>query len=120
MGGEDFTNTFLEYCIQDFKRKTDVDISKNKQAKHRLRVLCDKAKCKLSFSLDYTLKLTNLSEGEDYLSIIKRSTFEELCQDKFDKLIPLIEQVLKDAKMNKSAVNEVVLVGGSTRIPKVQ
>jgi L1 cell adhesion molecule like protein len=120
LGGEDFDNRLVDYCIADFKKKSGIDINGNARAMRRLRTQCEKAKRILSSAHQAEIECETLADGEDYSTSISRAKFEELCIDLFRKCMPPVEQVLKDSDMGKSQVHEVVLVGGSTRIPKVQ
>jgi len=120
LGGEDFDNKLVEYCAADFLKKKKVDIRGDKRAMRRLRTECEKAKRVLSASAQTSVEIDALKDGEDFSMVISRAKFEELCLTFFkDCMIP-VEKVLKDSGIAKNAVNEVVLVGGSTRIPKVQ
>jgi len=120
LGGEDFDNRLVEYCAGEFRRKTSIDIKNNAKALRRVRAACEKAKRALSAATQATVDIDALMEGEDLNVVITRSKFEDLCMDLFKKCMPPLENVLKDAKMSKSQIDEVVLVGGSTRIPKIQ
>ena len=120
LGGEDFDNRLVEFCMADFKKKTGIDIAGNPRASRRLRTQCEKAKRILSSAHQAEIECETLAEGEDFSCSISRAKFEELCIDLFRKCMPPVEQVLKDADTGKGQVHEVVLVGGSTRIPKVQ
>jgi len=120
LGGEDFDNRLVEYCAGEFKRKTSIDIKKNAKALRRVRASCEKAKRALSAATQATVDIDALMDGEDLNVVITRSKFEDLCMDLFKKCMPPLENVIKDAKMSKSQIDEVVLVGGSTRIPKIQ
>jgi L1 cell adhesion molecule like protein len=120
LGGEDFDNRLVEFCMADFKKKTGIDIQGNPRASRRLRTQCEKAKRILSSAHQAEIECETLAEGEDFSCSISRAKFEELCIDLFRKCMPPVEQVLKDADTGKGQVHEVVLVGGSTRIPKVQ
>ena len=120
LGGEDFDNRLVEYCAGEFRRKTQIDIKKNAKALRRVRASCEKAKRALSAATQATVDIDALMDGEDLNVVITRSKFEDLCMDLFKKCIGPLENVLKDAKMSKSQVHDVVLVGGSTRIPKIQ
>ena len=120
LGGEDFDNRLVEYCAGEFRRKTSIDIKKNAKALRRVRASCEKAKRALSAATQATVDIDALMDGEDLNVVITRSKFEDLCMDLFKKCMPPLENVLKDAKMSKSQIDEVVLVGGSTRIPKIQ
>lgn len=120
MGGEDFDNKLVDFCMADFKKKTSIDISKNARAIRRLRTQCEKAKRILSAAHQAPIECETLADGEDYNTNISRAKFEELCMDLFRKCMPPVENVLKDSGVGKGQVHEVVLVGGSTRIPKIQ
>merc|ERR1711959_413608 len=120
LGGEDFDNKLVDFCMADFKKKTGIDISKNPRALRRLRTQCEKAKRILSSAHQAPIECETLAEGEDYNTNISRAKFEELCMDLFRKCMPPVENVLKDSQVGKGQVHEVVLVGGSTRIPKIQ
>jgi len=120
LGGEDFDSRMVTHFIEEFKRKEKMDISKSARAVRRLRSACEKAKRTLSSSATASLEIDSLYEGKDFYSSITRARFEELCGDLFRGCLDPVEKVLRDAKMDKSKVHDVVLVGGSTRIPKVQ
>jgi L1 cell adhesion molecule like protein len=120
LGGEDFDNRLVDYCMTVFKKKTGHDIAGNARAMRRLRTQCEKAKRILSSAHQAEIECETLFEGEDFSTTISRAKFEELCIDLFRKCMPPVENVLKDADIGKGQVHEVVLVGGSTRIPKVQ
>jgi len=121
LGGEDFDNRILEHCIQDFKRKNrGVDISGNHRAMRRLRTQCERAKRTLSSSTQAPIEIDSLYDGIDYSATLSRARFEELCMDYFRNSMGPVEKVLRDSGIDKRNVHEVVLVGGSTRIPKVQ
>ncbi|CAN3363008.1 heat shock protein Ssa2p [Diutina catenulata] len=120
LGGEDFDNRLVNHFIQEFKRKTKKDITGNQRAMRRLRTACERAKRTLSSSAQTSIEIDSLFEGIDFYTSITRARFEELCGDLFRSTMDPVEKVLKDAKLDKSQVNEIVLVGGSTRIPKVQ
>jgi L1 cell adhesion molecule like protein len=120
LGGEDFDNKLVDFCMSDFKKKTGLDISGNPRALRRLRTQCEKAKRILSSAHQAPIECETLAEGEDYNTNISRAKFEELCMDLFRKCMPPVENVLKDSGLGKGQVHEIVLVGGSTRIPKVQ
>jgi len=121
LGGEDFDNRLVEWCVQDFKKKNKgKDPSSNSRALRRLRSQCERAKRTLSSSTQTTVEVDSLMDGCDYNTTITRARFEELCNDYFRNCLPPVERVLSDAQLSKGAVHEVVLVGGSTRIPKVQ
>ena len=120
LGGEDFDNRLVSHFMSEFKRKHKVDISENPRAMRRLRTACERAKRSLSSSTQTSLEIDSLFDGKDFFSAITRARFEELCMDLFRSTMDPVEKVLKDAKMSKNQIHEIVLVGGSTRIPKVQ
>ncbi|KAM5554504.1 heat shock 70 kDa protein 4-like [Rosa sericea] len=120
LGGEDFDNRMVNHFVQEFKRKHKKDISGNPRALRRLRTACERAKRTLSSTAQTTIEIDSLYEGVDFYSSITRARFEELNMDLFRKCMEPVEKCLRDAKMDKSSVHDVVLVGGSTRIPKVQ
>jgi len=120
LGGEDFDNILMKYFIDEFKRKHKVDLSDNKRSLRRLKTACEKAKRTLSSSATANVELESLFEGIDFFTSITKARFESLCMNLFHKCITPVTKVLQDAGVSKSAVHEIVLVGGSTRIPKVQ
>jgi len=120
LGGEDFDNRMVNHFIQEFKRKFKFDITPNLRAVRRLRTACERAKRTLSSSAQASIEIDSLHEGVDFYTSITRARFEELNQDLFRQCIGPVERVLKDGKLDKKSIHEVVLVGGSTRIPKVQ
>jgi heat shock protein 1/8 len=120
LGGEDFDNRMVNHFIQEFKRKYKHDISSNQRAVRRLRTACERAKRTLSSSTQASIEIDSLYEGIDFYTSITRAKFEELNQDLFRQCLGPVERVLKDAKLDKKQIHEIVLVGGSTRIPKVQ
>ncbi|XP_077238157.1 heat shock 70 kDa protein 4-like [Tasmannia lanceolata] len=120
LGGEDFDNRLVNHFVSEFKRKHKKDISGNARALRRLRTACERAKRTLSSTTQTTLEIDSLYEGIDFYATITRARFEELCMDLFRKCMEPVEKTLRDAKIDKGNVHEVVLVGGSTRIPKVQ
>ncbi|CAI8612068.1 unnamed protein product [Vicia faba] len=120
LGGEDFDNRMVKYFVDEFKRKNKVDITRNPRALRRLRTACERAKRVLSFSVVTTVEVDSLFQGIDFFSSITRAKFEEINMDIFEECMETVKNCLTDSKMNKSTVNDVVLVGGSSRIPKVQ
>ena len=120
LGGEDFDNRMVKYFVQEFKRKNKVDITGNPRALRRLRTACERAKRVLSFTTVTTIEVDCLFNGIDFFSSVTRSKFEEINMDFFKDCMKIVESCLDDAKMNKSSVNDIVIVGGSSRIPKVQ
>ncbi|KAK0591454.1 hypothetical protein LWI29_002151 [Acer saccharum] len=120
LGGEDFDNRMINHFVEEFKRKNKKDISGNPRALGRLRTACERAKRTLSSTAQTSIAIDSLYGGIDFYSTITRARFEELNMDLFRKCMEPVEQCLRDAKMDKSTVHDVVLVGGSTRILKVQ
>merc|ERR1712202_119141 len=120
LGGEDFDNRMVDHGINEFKRKHKKDIKGNKRALRRLRTACERAKRTLSASAQANIEIDSLFEGIDFYTSITRARFAELCSDLFKGTLEPVEKAMRDAKMDKSSINDIVLVGGSTRIPKIQ
>jgi L1 cell adhesion molecule like protein len=120
LGGEDFDTILVEYFMDEFKKKHKKDITGNKRAIRRLRTACESAKRTLSSATVANLEVDSLFDGIDFTSTITRAKFENLCESLFRKTMQPVEQVLRDSKIAKTDVHEIVLVGGSTRIPKIQ
>merc|ERR1712002_1309016 len=120
LGGEDFDNRMVNHFIAEFKRKYKKDISDNKRAVRRLRTACERAKRTLSSSTQAAIEIDSLFEGVDFYTSITRARFEELCSDLFRGTMDPVEKAMRDAKMDKGQIHDIVLVGGSTRIPKIQ
>jgi heat shock 70kDa protein 1/2/6/8 len=120
LGGEDFDNRLVNHFVNEFRRKHKKDLTSNARALRRLRTACERAKRTLSSSAQTSIEIDSLFEGIDFYTSITRARFEELCQDLFRSTMEPVERVLKDAKVDKASVHEIVLVGGSTRIPKIQ
>jgi heat shock protein 1/8 len=120
LGGEDFDNLLMQHFMAEFKRKHKVDLSDNKRSVRRLKTACEKAKRTLSSSSTANLEIDSLYDGIDFFTNITRAKFEALCMPLFQKCIQPVSKVLQDANCSKSEVHEIVMVGGSTRIPKVQ
>jgi len=120
LGGQDVDQRLVSHFMNEFKRKTKVDMSGNAKAVTRLRTACEKAKRNLSSSAQTTVEVDALHDGYDFSMSITRARFDELCMDLFKRCIDPIDQVLRDGKIGKSDIDEIVLVGGSTRIPKIQ
>ncbi|XP_076324544.1 heat shock 70 kDa protein cognate 4-like isoform X1 [Tachypleus tridentatus] len=120
LGGEDFDNRMVNHFVQEFKRKHKKDLSTNKRASRRLRTACERAKRTLSSSTQASIEIDSLFEGIDFYSTITRARFEELNADLFRSTLDPVEKALRDAKFDKSQIHDLVLVGGSTRIPKIQ
>ena len=120
LGGEDFDNRLVDYCVQEIKKKFKKDITDSQKALRRLRTACERAKRTLSSASQAQIEIDSLYEGLDYNTVITRAKFEDMNMDYFRNCMIPVEQVLSDSKIAKSKVDEVVLVGGSTRIPKIQ
>jgi heat shock protein 1/8 len=120
LGGEDFDNRLVDHFVNEFKRKHKKDMTGNKRALRRLRTACERAKRTLSASSQANIEIDSLIDGEDFYTSITRARFEELCVDLFKGTLDPVEKAMKDAKMDKASINDIVLVGGSTRIPKIQ
>lgn len=120
LGGEDFDNRLVNHFSEEFKRKFKKDLKGNARALRRLRTACERAKRTLSSSTEASIEIDALHDGVDFYSKITRARFEEMNMDLFRSTMQPVEKALADAKMEKSQINDVVLVGGSTRIPKVQ
>ena len=120
LGGEDFDSRIVQYFTNEFKRKFKKDISGNPRAMRRLRTACEKAKRTLSSSAQASIEIDSIFEGHDFTSSITRAKFEEINQDLFARCMDPVEKVFIDSNVPKSSVNQIVLVGGSSRIPKIQ
>lgn len=120
LGGEDFDNRMVNHFINEFKRKHKKDISDNKRAVRRLRTACERAKRTLSSSTQASVEIDSLYEGIDFYTSITRARFEELNADLFRGTLEPVEKALRDAKQDKANIHDIVLVGGSTRIPRIQ
>jgi len=120
LGGEDFDNRMVDHFVNEFKRKHKKDLTGNKRSLRRLRTACERAKRTLSASAQASIEIDSLFEGIDFYTSITRARFEELCSDLFKGTLDPVEKALRDAKLDKSSIHDIVLVGGSTRIPKVQ
>merc|ERR1712063_249325 len=121
LGGEDFDSRMVNHFVQEFKKKNrGMDLSSNPRSLRRLRTACERAKRTLSSQANASIEIDALYEGVDFYTSITRALFENLCQDLFRGCLNPVEKVLKDSKIDKRSVHEVVLVGGSTRIPKIQ
>jgi L1 cell adhesion molecule like protein len=120
LGGEDFDNRMVNHFVKEFKRKNERDLTTDKRAVTRLRAASEQAKCKLTSSYTASIEIDSLFEGIDFYTSINRVRFEELIGDLFRKTLEPIEKSLRDAKMEKTHIHDILLVGGSTLIPKVQ
>jgi L1 cell adhesion molecule like protein len=120
LGGKDFDHHLVLWCVKEFSCKHKNDPSDDKRAMHCLLVACQRAKCSLSASAETTIEVDSLYEGSDFFCSITCATFEELCDDLFHSAIKPVERVICDSKISKDFVHEVILIGGSTCIPKVR
>ncbi|XP_070136085.1 heat shock 70 kDa protein cognate 1 isoform X2 [Drosophila bipectinata] len=120
LGGEDFDNRLVNHFVQEFQRKHKRDLGQNKRALRRLRTACERAKRTLSSSTQASIEIDSLFEGVDFYTSVTRARFEELNGDLFRGTMDPVAKALRDAKMDKGQIHDIVLVGGSTRIPKVQ
>jgi len=119
LGGEDFDSRLVNHFVAEFKRKHKKDLTTNARAMRRLRTACECAKRTLSSTAQTSIEIDSFHEGVDFYTSITRGRFEELCSDLFRSTLDPVEKVLRDSKIDKSNVHEIVLVGGSTRIPKI-
>jgi len=120
LGGEDFDNRMVEFFCDEFKKKYKKDLHSNPRALRRLRTACERAKRNLSAATTATVQIDSLMDGIDFNSTITRAKFEQINSDLFNSTIDPVKRVLTDAKVDKQQIHDVVLVGGSTRIPKIQ
>ncbi|KAJ2472639.1 Hsp70 chaperone, partial [Coemansia sp. RSA 2131] len=120
LGGEDFDNRLVNHFTNEFKRKFKKDMTGNARALRRLRTACERAKRSLSSSAQASIEIDSLFEGNDFYTSITRARFEELCADLFRSTLEPVDKVLRDSKVDKHQISDIVMVGGSTRIPKVQ
>jgi L1 cell adhesion molecule like protein len=120
LGGEDFDNILVDYCVEEFKKKTKADVKDNARAMRRLRTACEKAKRTLSSATQASIEVDGLADNKDCAITITRAKFESLCDHIFRKTVAPLDQLLLDAKMSKDQIHEIVMVGGSTRIPRIR
>ena len=120
LGGEDFDHLLVEHFIEDFKKRYDKDLHGNLRAIRRLRVACERAKLRLSSNTEAMLEIEEFVDQIDYSAKISRAKFESMCDPLFKKTLKSVESALSDAKLNKDEIDEIVVVGGSTRIPKIK
>jgi heat shock protein 1/8 len=120
LGGQDFDNRLVSWASEEFRKKYKIDISENARAQSRLKAACERAKRILSTSTQATIEIDSLAEGIDLNLTLTRAKFESLCEDLFRAHMAPVEQVIRDAKMSKADIHDIVLVGGSSRIPKIQ
>jgi heat shock protein 1/8 len=120
LGGEDIDQKLTEFCINEFRKKTRLDISREPRARRRLQNACERAKRQLSNATTATIEIDSLFKGEDFTTILTRAKLEDLAHDIFTRAMEPVYKVLSDGKVGKSQIDEIVLVGGTTRIPKIQ
>lgn len=113
-------NEIMKYCVEEFRKKTKLDINTNQRALRRLKTACERAKRTLSTTSTTQIEIDSLMDGVDFICTLTRAKFESLCAQIFARAMKPIEQCLRDAKLSKSDIDDIVLVGGSTRIPKLQ
>lgn len=120
LGGEDFDNALVDWCVAEFKKKSKLDISSNAKALRRLRTVCERAKRTLSSATQANVEVDSLFEGTDFQVTLTRAKFESLCEPFFRRCVAPLDNLLRDAKMSKDQIHEIVMVGGSSRIPKIR
>jgi L1 cell adhesion molecule like protein len=120
LGGEDIDSRIVDYAVDEFKKKHKIDLSTNKKALRRIRTVVEKTKRALSGTTQSSIEVDSIHDGIDLQITLTRAKFENLCIDIFQKTLEPVDRVLKDAKLSKSQIDDIVLVGGSTRIPKIQ
>ena len=120
LGGEDFTIRLIDYCAKEFEKKTKLNIMKNPKAFKKLRNQCERAKIDLTDANQTSIELNGIMNGEDLFIQISRDKLEELCDDLFKKCIQVIDPLINDSGLKKEQINEIILIGGSSRIPKIQ
>ena len=120
LGGEDFDNTLVSYCADEFRKKTKLDVTGNPRALRRLRTVCERAKRTLSSATQATIEVDSLFEGHDFQTTLTRAKFESLCEPFFRRTIAPLDGLIRDAKLDKNQIDEIIMVGGSSRIPKIR
>jgi heat shock protein 1/8 len=120
LGGSDFDNMIVDYLLKEFQMKNKVDLTNNKRAVRRLRTAAERAKRSLSSSTSANIEVDSLHDGVDFYTSLTRAKFENICQSLFNRCIEPVDRVLRDANMDKSMIHDIVLVGGTSRIPKIQ
>ena len=120
LGGEDFDNALVNYCVDEFKKKHKMDLTKNARAIRRLRTACERAKRSLSSATQATVEIDSLADGIDFQTTLTRAKFESLCDSFFKRTVAPLDQLLKDARLSKGDIHEIVMVGGSSRIPRIR
>ena len=120
LGGEDFDNALVTYCCDEFKKKYKVDVSNSAKALRRLRTACERAKRTLSSATQASVEVDSLFEGQDFQTVLTRAKFESLCESFFRRTVAPLDGLLRDAKLDKGQIHEIIMVGGSSRIPKIR
>jgi L1 cell adhesion molecule like protein len=120
LGGSDIDTILMNYCMEEFQKKTKISLKNNARAMRRLLTVCERAKRTLSSASQAVMELDSIADGQDLAVTITRAKFEQLCESIFRRCVTPLDQVLKDAKMGKADIDEVVMVGGTSRIPKVR
>ena len=120
LGGEDFTNKLVDLCVEDFLKNFNIDLKKDPRAMIRLRNACEDGKIELSEVIETYIEVDRIANGEDLNVKITRTDFEEKCNEYFKKCINCVKNAIKDANLKKEDIEDIVLVGGSSRIPKIQ
>ena len=120
LGGQDIDNLLVKYFIKRFKELTNIDVSQNGKAKRRLKIVAEKTKILLSGIKESQIDIDCLAENEDYNDTLSVIDFNEICKDIFSKCIKILKETIKESKISKNEIDEIVLVGGSSRIPKIQ
>lgn len=120
LGGEDLDNTLVSYCVEEFKKKHKMDVSKNAKALRRLRTVCERAKRTLSSATQATIEADSLADGLDFQTVLTRAKFESMCDSFFRRTVAPLDRLLLDAKLDKNQIDEIIMVGGSSRIPKIR
>lgn len=119
LGGEDFDRRLIDHCVAHFKKETGIDVSSKQQLIAKLRISCEAAKRTLSTARKTMISITNFEGGKDFKIALSIYEFDTLCDDLFQKCLPAVEKALAESGLMKSQIHDIVLVGGSTRIPKV-
>ena len=120
LGGQDFDNLLVEYCMNLFKKNTDIDISNNQKALRRLKIACEEAKKELSISADSHIEISSLAQDEDFIFNITQIDINNICKSLFNQCIDALKNTIKESGLTKNDITDVVLIGGSTRIPQIQ
>lgn len=120
LGGEDMDNELMKYCAEEFRKRNKLDISTNQRALRRLKTACERAKRTLSTTSSTQIEIDSLMDGVDFTFTLTRAKFESLCSPIFARAMRPVEQCLRDAKLSKTDIDDIVLVGGTSRIPKLQ